>query len=102
MENIYVHFEDMIYQQMYGIPIYTNCVPLIENVYLYCYEKDFMSTLHISKKFDLLDIFYTRRLDDILTIDNSEFDKKNIADIYPAELADKQSKFMWKNLSRCI
>ena len=29
MENIYVQFDDMVYQQIVGIPMGTNCAPLI-------------------------------------------------------------------------
>ena len=29
MENIYVQFEGMVYQQIVGIPMGTNCAPLI-------------------------------------------------------------------------
>ena len=65
----------------------TNCAPLIADVFLYCYEKDFMSNLQKSKRFDLIDKFNdtSRYLDDILTIDNPAF-TEYIPDIYPREL----------------
>ena len=87
MENIYVPFDCMIYQQIVGIPMGTNCAPLIADLFLHCYEKDFMSDLQKSKRFDLIDMFNdtSRYLDDIFTIDNPEFEK-HIPDIYPAEL----------------
>ena len=77
----------MIYQQIVGIPIGTNCAPLIADSFLYCYEGNLCLKLHKSKRHDLIDMFnYTYRyLDDIFTIDNSEFEKY-IPDIYPAEL----------------
>ena len=37
MENIYVQFDGMIYQQIEGIPIGTNCAPLKADLFLYCY-----------------------------------------------------------------
>ena len=101
MENIYVKFEDRVYQQIVGIPMGTNCASLIADVFLYCYEKDFMSNLHKSKKLYLVDKFNdtSRYLDDILTIGNSEFEQ-HISDIYPAELqlnkanaCDKETPF---------
>ena len=87
MENIYVQFDGMVYQQIVGIPMGTNCAPLIADLFLYCYERDFMSDLQISKCHDLIDMFNdtSRYLDDIFTIDNPEFEKY-IPDIYPAEL----------------
>ena len=65
----------------------TNCAPLIVDLFLYCYERDFMSNLKKSKRFDLIDKFNdtSRYLDDIFTIDNSEF-IEHIPDLYPREL----------------
>ena len=44
MENMYVQFDVMVYQQKVGIPIGTSCAPLIAELFLYCYERDFIST----------------------------------------------------------
>ena len=106
MENIYVQFDGMVYQQIVGIPMGTNCAPLIADLFLYCYERDFMSDLQKSKRFDLIDMFNDtfRYLDDIFTIDNLEFDK-HTPDIYPAELqlnkantSDKATSFLDLNI----
>ena len=85
MDNIYVQFDGMVYQQIVGIPMGTNCAPLIADLFLYCYKTDFMSDLPKSKRFDLINMFNdtSRYLDDIFTIDNPEFEK-HISDIYPA------------------
>ena len=87
IENIYVQFDGMVYQQIVGIPMGTNCAPLIADLFLYCYERDFMSNLQKSKQFDLIDKFNdtSRYLDDIFTIDNPTF-AEHIPDIYPREL----------------
>ena len=53
MENINVQFEGMVYQQIVGIPMGTNCAPLIVDLFLFCYERDFMSNLHKSRRYDL-------------------------------------------------
>ena len=106
MENIYVQFDGMVYQQIVGIPMGTNCAPLIADLFLYCYERDFMSDLQKSKRHDLIDMFNdtSRYLDDIFTIDNPEFEKY-IPDIYPAELqlnkantSDKETSFLDLNI----
>ena len=106
MENIYVQFDGMVYQQIVGIPMGTNCDPLIADLFLYCYERDFMSDLQKSKRHDLIDMFNdtSRYLDDIFTIDNPEFEKY-IPDIYPAELqlnkantSDKETSFLDLNI----
>ena len=89
-----------------GIPMGTNCAPLIADLFLYCYERDFMSDLQRSKRFDLIYMFNdtSRYLDDIFTIDNPEFEK-HIPDIYPAELqlnkantSDKETSFLDLNI----
>ena len=106
MENIYVQFDGMVHQQIVGIPIGTNCDPFIADLFLYCYERDFMSDLHKSKRYDLIDIFNdtSRYLDDIFIINNPEFEK-HIFDIYPAELqlneaniSDKETSFLVLNI----
>ena len=94
MENIYVQFEDRVYQLVVGIPMGTNCTPLIADLFLYCYERDSMYNLHKSKTLDLVDKFNdtSRYLDDILIIDNPEFEQ-HISDISDRTAA-KQSKCM--------
>ena len=65
-----------------------------------------MSNLHKSKHYDLIDMFNdtSRYLDDIVTIDNPEFEK-HIPDIYPTELqlnkaitSDKETSFLDLNI----
>ena len=60
MENIYMYaqFEAMVYQQMMGIHMGTNYTgPLVVDLFLYCYERYFMSRLHKSKQYALIDMF---------------------------------------------
>ena len=106
MENINVQFDGMVYQQIVGIPIGTYCAPLIADLFLYCYERDFMSKLQESKRFDLIDKFNdtSRYLDDIFTIDNPTF-AEHIPDINPNELqlnkantSDKETSFLDLNI----
>ena len=96
----------MVYQQIVGIPMGTNCAPLIADLFLFCYESDFMSYLHKSKRYNLIDMFNdtSRYLDDIFTIDNPEFEK-HIPDIYPTEfklnkanISDKETSFLDLNI----
>ena len=104
MENIYVQFDGMVYQQIVGIPMGTNCAPLIADLFLYCYERDFMSDIQKSKRHDLIDMFNdtSRYLDDIFTIDNPEFEK-HIPDIRELQLnkantSDKETSFLYLNI----
>ena len=34
-----MQFDGMVYQQIVGIPMGTNCAPLIADLFLYCYER---------------------------------------------------------------
>ena len=72
MKN-YVQFNGMVYKQKVGIPMDTDCAPLIADLFLYCYERDFKSELYKSKRYDLIDKFNdtSRYLDNIFTIDNN-------------------------------
>ena len=53
----------------------TNCAPLAADLFLFCYERDFMMPLSDDTQADVIDAFYTtfRYLDDILNINNVYF-----------------------------
>ena len=38
IDNIYVEFGGHVYQQIVGVPIGTNCAPLVADLFLYSYE----------------------------------------------------------------
>ena len=65
----------------------TNCAPLVADLFLFCYERDFMLSLSGNKQADVIDAFNTtsRYLDDILNINNVYFDNI-VSQIYPSEL----------------
>ena len=96
----------MVYQQIVGIPMGIKCASLTADLFLYCYEREFFSDLHKSKRYHVIDMFNdtSRYLDDIFTIDNPE-PEKHIPDIYPAELQlnkantiDKETSFLDLNI----
>ena len=35
----------LIYKQIVGIPMCTNCAPLVAHLFLFCYKRDFMTSL---------------------------------------------------------
>ena len=53
----------------------TYCAPLIPDLFLFCYERDFMMPLSDDKQADIIDAFNTTSiyLDDILNINNVYF-----------------------------
>ena len=84
----------------------TNCAPLVADLFLFCYERDFMMSLSDDKQADSVDAFNTtsRYLDDILNIDNVYFDNM-VSQIYPSELqlnkanaSDAEAVFLDLNL----
>ena len=65
----------------------TNCAPLVSDLFLFCYKRDFMMSLSDDKQADIIDAFNTssRYLDDILNINYVYFDIM-VSQIYPSEL----------------
>ena len=45
IDNIFVEFGGRIFQQTIGIPMGTNCAPLLANLFLYSYEAEFVQSL---------------------------------------------------------
>ena len=45
VDNIYVMFVGQLFQQMVGIPMGTNCAPLLADLFLYSYENEFLDKL---------------------------------------------------------
>ena len=53
----------------------TNCAPLAADLFLFCYERDFMLSLSDNNQADVVEAFNStsRYLDDLLDIDNTHF-----------------------------
>ena len=107
LDNIFIRFGTNLYRQVVGIPMCTNCAPLVADLFLFCYEKDFMMSLSDDKQADVIDAFNTtsRYLDDILNIYNVYFDYM-VSQIYPSELqlnkantSDTEAEFLDLHLS---
>ena len=107
LDNIFIRFGTKLYRQVVGIPMGTNCAPLVADLFLFCYEGDFMMSLSDDKQADVIDAFNTtsRYLDDILNINNVYFDNM-VSQIYPSELqlnkantSDTEAAFLDLHLS---
>ena len=91
LENIYIRFGSKLYRQNVGIPMGTNRAPppppLVADLFLFCYERDFMKSLTKEKRYDMINAFNStsRYLCDLLNIDNIHFEQM-LHRIYPAEL----------------
>ena len=86
-DNIYIRFSHKLYRQIAGIPMGTNCAPLVADLFLFCYERDFMTSLSDDYQADIIEAFNStsRYLDDLLNIANSYFEGM-VNQIYPPEL----------------
>ena len=87
LDNIFVRHGDTVYRQVIGIPMGTNCAPLIADLFLFCYERDFMLKLKSKSQTDVITAFNStsRYLNDILNLNNPHFESM-ISSIYPKEL----------------
>ena len=65
----------------------TTCAPLVADLFLFCYERDFMLSLSDANQSEVIEAFNStsRYLDDLLNIDNNFFDSI-VNHIYPSEL----------------
>ena len=85
----------------------TNCSPLVADLFLFCYERDFIMSLSGDKQADIIDAFNTTStyLVVILNINNVYFDIM-VTQIYPSELqlnraytSDTEAAFLDLHLS---
>ena len=51
--NIFVVFTGKVFQQIVGIPIRTNCVTLLADIFLYSYEAEFIQSVNYNMKNDV-------------------------------------------------
>ena len=47
LDNIFLRFGTKIDRQTIGIPMGTNCAPLVADLFLFCYEKDFIQAFRL-------------------------------------------------------
>ena len=97
LDNIFIRFGSKLYRQIVGIPMGTNCAPLVADLFLFCYERDFMLSLSYNNQADIIEAFNY--------IDNPYFEQM-VGQIYPTELqlnkansSDTEAPFLDLNLS---
>ena len=59
LDNIFIRFGTKLYRQVVGIPMGTNCAPLVADLFFFCYERDFIMSLSDDKQADVIDAFNT-------------------------------------------
>ena len=90
--NIFVMLGGRVFQQTVGIPMGTNCAPLLADLFLYSYEAYFIQSILPTKEKKLViafgfTFFY---IDDVLSQNNSKFDDY-VYRIYLIELEVKNT-----------
>ena len=102
LNNIYIRSGNKLYTQIVGIPMGKNRAPLVVDLFLFCYEKDFMTSLSDDNEADIIEAFNSTSiyLDDLLNFDNPYLERI-INPIYPPELqldkantSDTESPFL--------
>ena len=106
LDNIFIRFASKLYRQIVGVPMGKNCAPLVADLFLFCYERDFMLSLSDNNQTDIIEAFNStsRYFDDLLNIDNPHFEQM-VGQIYPTELqlnkansSDTEAPFLDLNL----
>ena len=87
IDNIFVTIDGCVFQQTVGMPMGTNCAPLLADLFLYSYEADFIQELlrKNEKKLARSFNFTFRYIDDVLSLHNSRFGDF-VDRIYPLSL----------------
>ena len=57
LDNIYIRFGNKLYRQIVGISMGTNCAPLVAELFLFCYARDFMTSLSNDIQADSIEAF---------------------------------------------
>ena len=85
--NIFVKFGGHLFRQVIGIPMSTNCAPLLADLFLYSYESNFLHNMirsghrKLARSFNLC----FRYIDDLIVFNNKTF-WEYVKDIYPSQL----------------
>ena len=87
IDNIFVQFGGHLFRQVIGIPMGTNCAPLLADLFLYSYENEFLDNMingghrRLARSFNLC----YRCIDDLIVFNNKKF-LDYLKEIYPSEL----------------
>ena len=57
LDNIFLGFGLKLYGQIVGIPMYSSCAPLVTDLVLFCYERNFMLSLFDNNPADVIEVF---------------------------------------------
>ena len=107
LDNIFIRFGWKLYRQIVGIPKDTNCAPLVADLLLLRYGRDFILSLSDNNQTDIIQTFSSTSiyLDDLINIDNPYFEQM-VGQIYRTKIqlntansSDTEAPFLDSNLS---
>ena len=87
IDNIFVKFGGCLFRQVIGIPMGTNCAPLLADLFLYSYESEFLDNMmkdghrKLARSFNLC----YRYIDILIVFDNKKFGDY-VKEICPSQL----------------
>ena len=87
IDNIFVKFGGCLYRQVIGIPMGTNCAPVLADLFLYSYESEFLDNMirgghrKLARSFNLC----YQYIDDLIVFNNKKFGDY-VNEIYPSQL----------------
>ena len=87
IDDIFVKFGGCLFCQVIGIPMGTNCAPLLADLFLYFYESEFLDNMirgghrKLDRSFNLC----YRYIDDLIVFNNKKFEDY-VKEIYPSQL----------------
>ena len=87
LDNINIRYGNKSYRHIVGISMGKNCAPLVADLFLFCYERDCMTSLSDYNKANIIEAFNStsRYFDDLLNTDNAYFEGM-VIQIHPPEL----------------
>ena len=87
IDNILMQFGGRLFRQVIGIPMGTNCAPLLADLFLYLHENEFLDNMtrsghrRLARSFNLS----YRYIDDLIVFNNKKF-LDYLKEIYPSQL----------------
>ena len=84
IENLYIKFFDIIFRQVIGVPMGSDCGPDLANLFLFSYEYKYILKLIDTSDSDYTKFMYIfRYIDDLISLNDKQHFYKVFKDIYP-------------------
>ena len=96
LDNIFIRFDKKLQRQIVGIPIGTNCAPLVADFYFFYCERVFRMSLSDNTQTQIIEAFnsISRYVDNLLNIDNT-FSEGMVTHIYPKQLQLNKANYTY-------